>query len=497
MPFFRLFADYSANGIVDNLDLAFFRLATQGNSQYVQYFDFNADGLLTAYDTAQVMMHRYKRVYATDTTAPTVTYTGPASGMTTRNNPTVTGWISDALSGVASAAQRVDAGPNYAMALDPANAFSFSTALPLDGSADGVHTVHVTATDRAGNVSAPFDRSFTLDTTPPVVTYTSPPNGTATHVNPTVSGQVTDALSGVALLQAQVVQECPTNAIPVDPAGSFSFTIGLALDGSADGVHTVHLPAPPMRRATYPGAFDLSFVLDTRAPLLAYMSPTDGIHTRMNPTVSGQVGDALSGVASLQGQLDAGPTFPVGIDAAGNFTFATGLSLDGSADGTHTLHLTATDHAGNPAGPFDVSFVLDTTAPVVTYTSPAPNQVLNTDPTISGQVTDAVLSTVAVLAGQIDAGPMFTVAVLDAVGNFSFPAGLPLDGSADGLHTVHLWATDQPGNVSGAYDISFVLDTTPVPMDPYLAQAVHVLSGCLRTGCYAALLAQLTSAADL
>src|SRR5207237_8313915 len=38
---------------------------------------------------------------------------------------------------------------------------------------------------------------------------------------------------------------------------------------------------------------------------------------------------------------------PLAVDASGNFSFATTLPLDGTADGTHTVHLRATDNAGN------------------------------------------------------------------------------------------------------------------------------------------------------
>jgi hypothetical protein len=98
---------------------------------------------------------------------------------------------------------------------------------------------------------------------------------------------------------------------------------------------------------------------DTRAPVVALDGPPAGSTTDHNPTVTGRVTDDRSGVASLEARVDDGPFNPVAVDAAGGFQFTTALPLDGSADGSHTVELRATDRAGNRAGAA-VSFVLDT-----------------------------------------------------------------------------------------------------------------------------------------
>jgi RHS repeat-associated protein len=385
----------------------------------------------------------------------------------------VSGKVTDALSGVASLVGHVDAGVTFPVAFDAAGNFSFSTTLALDGTADGSHTIHLVATDRAGNVSGSFDDTFVLDTRPPVVTYATPAPGSTARTNPTVSGKVTDALSGVALLVGHV-DTGATFPVTFDASGNFSFTTSLALDGSADGSHTIHLVATDQSGNTST-AFDDTFVLDTRPPVVTYATPAPGSTARTNPTISGKVTDALSGVATLVGHLDAGATFPVTFDAAGNFSFTTALALDGTADGSHTVHLVATDKAGNVSGSFDDTFVLDTRPPVVTYTAPASGSTTDTNPTVSGKVTDA-LSGVASLVGHVDTGATFPV-TFDAAGNFSFTTALALDGTADGSHTVHLVATDKAGNVSGSFDDTFVLDTTSVIADPSLAAAIRSTLG--------------------
>jgi hypothetical protein len=81
--------------------------------------------------------------------------------------------------------------------------------------------------------------------------------------------------------------------------------------------------------------------------------------TAGNVTVTGQLSDTGSGVASLQAQVDAGSPSNVTITSGGTLTFTTALALDGSANGPHTGHLRATDQVGNVSTPVDVSFTLD------------------------------------------------------------------------------------------------------------------------------------------
>ena len=134
---------------------------------------------------------------------PSIVLTSPGAGLATNHNLLVAGRVTDALSGVASLQAQVDAGAFFNVAFDSSGAFHFDTALPLNGTADGSHTIHLRATSRAGNVSSPVSFSFTLDTIAPTIIITSPASGLITNANPTIAGTVTDAGSGVKLLQAR------------------------------------------------------------------------------------------------------------------------------------------------------------------------------------------------------------------------------------------------------------------------------------------------------
>src|SRR5207248_961574 len=104
-----------------------------------------------------------------------------------------TGRVTDGGSGVASLQAALDGGAFVPVGLDGSGNFGFPNALPLDHTADGPHTEHLKATDRAGNVSL-FDVSFTLDTIAPTIHVTGPAAGLVTNQNVTITGDVADSL---------------------------------------------------------------------------------------------------------------------------------------------------------------------------------------------------------------------------------------------------------------------------------------------------------------
>ena len=101
-----------------------------------------------------------------------------------------------------------------------------------------------------------------------------------------------------------------------------------------------------------------------KAPAIDVTGPAPDLVTDQNVTVTGKLSDALSGVAVLQMQMDAGPFSSATFDAGGNFSIThKSLHLDGTADGQHIVHLRASDEAGNTSGLTDLSFTLRTNGP--------------------------------------------------------------------------------------------------------------------------------------
>jgi hypothetical protein len=323
----------------------------------------------------------------------------------------------------------------------------FGATLP-----DGPHTLHLQSTDTAGNDSAIFNITFTLDTQAPVPVIQQPVSGLITNHNPAITGTVTDATSSVVQLQAQGDGAAYADEA-LGVAGTFTFTASVA-----DGAHTVNVKAQDLA-GNISSPVSTSFTLDATPPTIVITNPTATVTSNVNITIEGHVADDLTGVASLTAAVDGSAAVPVTFDSSGQFQFSTPLALDGTTDGPHTVTFLALDNATNPSAPAIVTFTLDATKPVVVITSPADGSTTNMNVTVIGKVTDN-LSGVASLAAQLDNGA-FTSVSFDGAGNYTYLTTLPGDGSADGQHVVRLQATDAAGNISPIAHVSFMLDTIP------------------------------------
>jgi hypothetical protein len=197
--------------------------------------------------------------------------------------------------------------------------------------------------------------------------------------------------------------------VPLSTGGSFSLTTQLALDGTPDGVHVEHLKATD--QAGNVRTFDQAFTLDTVPPVINVDTPSANAVVNQNPTITGQVTDVTSGAADLQAAVDSGPFTDVSLDANGNFSFATTLAADGTADGPHVEHLKATDKAGN-IQTFDLHFTLAIVPPVITVTIPHAIQADATDPLFASRglamVQAAVFDAVSAIEGSCARPPTCT-----------------------------------------------------------------------------------------
>ena len=427
--------------------------------------DHSADGVHTvtfvSMDTAGNHSTPSKFTFTLDTTAPVVTISAPTGTPLVRTNPVVTGTVTDAGSGVKSLQAATDGGAFVDVPFT-AGSWSFTPA----GTKDGPHSVVFLAKDNVGNDSSPVTLHYTLDATAPTVTLSGPAANLLTNAAVTVSGQAADNLSGVATVEAQVDSGAFTS-IAFDASGHFSFPLNLPLDGTADGQHSVHFRATD-KAGNVSTPVNLTFTLDATAPMIVITSPAPGQSGRTDVTVVGRVTDNLSGVASLQARIDAATTIAVSFDVSGNYTFTTSLPRDGSADGAHTVHLQATDHAGNVSPLVDLAFSLDTTPPRIVITQPSGSPLTNQNLLVTGTVSDN-LSGVKTLQARVDNATFVNVS-FNASGAFTFTTTIPLDHSADGLHSIAFQASDQVGNVSGLTSVGFTLDTTApavtIALDP-------------------------------
>jgi len=373
--------------------------------------------------------------FTVDLTNPTVTVTAPAEGAVI-NNPLPT--YSGTVEAGATVVITVD-GTVLGNATVTGNTWTFTPTVPLP---DGPHTVTATATDAAGN-TASDSNDFTVDTTAPAVTVTTPAEGSSTNDStPTYSGTVEAGATVVITVDGVVLG----NATVTGTTWTFTPTVPLA-----EGPHTVTATATDAAGNTASDSND--FTVDLTAPTVEITTPAEGSSTNdTTPDYSGTVEAGSTVVITVDGVVLGNAT------VTGNtWTFTPTVPLP---DGPHTVTATATDAAGNTDSDSN-DFTVDTTTPAAPVVStPADGSTIaDNTPTYTGTAEPG--STVTVI---VDGAAVGTTTA-DAAGNWSFT---PITGLSNGQHTVAATATDAAGNVSPQSNTNtFTVDAT-IPAAPVI-----------------------------
>jgi hypothetical protein len=297
---------------------------------------------------------------------------------------------------------------------------------------DGDHTVVVLATD-AASVEDSDSVTFTVDTTPPTVSITSPAD---------------DAVIGSSsVVVTWTAADAVTTERSVD-GGAWTAVTGTSMTVSplADGEHTIEVRVTDI--AGHAASDTVTVMIDTAAPSVEITSPADGASMGTEVTIQVTTSDGTgSGVETVEVRMDDGAWAVVSGDS---HTFSA------LAVGEHTVDVMATDFAGNSATD-SVTFTVseDTTAPTVSITSPANGTSLSSSSvTVTWTASDGTGSGIALVEAKLDAGTWTTV-----TGNSREFTAL-----AEGSHTVSIRATDNAGNAATAI-VTFMVDT----VDPTLS----------------------------
>ena len=211
-----------------------------------------------------------------------------------------------------------------------------------------------------------------------------------------------------------------TFSCELDGAGFTACTSPKAYSGLADGFHTFKVKA--IDAADNPGP-PTTYVwrIDTTAPDTAIDAGPD------NPTNA--TGASLAFTAT-----EGGSTFACRLDGASWAACSSPESYSGLAEGSHTFEVRATDALGNTdSTPASATWLVDTTAPVVTIGSAPADPSSSTDPTLG--------------FGSGEGGTTFECA-LDGGAFSACTSPSAYSGLAEGGHTFQVKGTDLAGNVS-------------------------------------------------
>ncbi|MBV5486920.1 BapA prefix-like domain-containing protein [Pseudomonas aeruginosa] len=278
--------------------------------------------------------------------------------------------------------------------------------------------VNVTASDAAGNTSAPA--TTTVDSSLPSIPQVDPSNGSV------ISGTA-DAGNTIIITDGN---GNPIGQVTADGSGNWSFTPGIPLP---DGTVVNVVARSPSNVDSAPAVI----TVDGVAPAAPVIDPSNG---------SVIAGTAEAGATVILTDGGGNPIGQATADGSGNWTFTPSIPL---ANGT-VINAVAQDPAGNTSGPASVT--VDAIAPPAPVINPSNGVV------ISG--TAEAGATVILTDGN---GNPIGQVTADGSGNWSFTPGTPL---ANGS-VINALAQDAAGNTSGpaSTTVDSVAPATPV-LDP-------------------------------
>ncbi|MBV5630311.1 BapA prefix-like domain-containing protein [Pseudomonas aeruginosa] len=278
--------------------------------------------------------------------------------------------------------------------------------------------VNVTASDAAGNTSAPA--TTTVDSSLPSIPQVDPSNGSV------ISGTA-DAGNTIIITDGN---GNPIGQVTADGSGNWSFTPGIPLP---DGTVVNVVARSPSNVDSAPAVI----TVDGVAPAAPVIDPSNG---------SVIAGTAEAGATVILTDGGGNPIGQATADGSGNWTFTPSTPL---ANGT-VINAVAQDPAGNTSGPASVT--VDAIAPPAPVINPSNGVV------ISG--TAEAGATVILTDGN---GNPIGQVTADGSGNWAFTPATPL---ANGT-VINALAQDAAGNTSGpaSTTVDSVAPATPV-LDP-------------------------------
>ena len=369
---------------------------------------------------------------------------------------------------------------------------------PSENLADGNHSITVSQTDKAGNVSKPSDeREFIVLTEPPGKAETPEVNdNTGPVTGPLKPGDVTDdskpSFSGEGTPGNTIVikdNDKEIGSVIVDDEGKWTYTPEKDL---SEGEHNVEVieedplgnvgePSDPIQiivDTTPPAKPDRVDAEDNTGPITGQLKGGD-VTDETRPVFSGK-GEPGDTVTIYDGDEVLGSTV---IDDEGNWTLTPEKPL---GEGDHSITVTQTDKAGNTSDPSEaLEFEVDTTAPdasanVLKITAVADDVGDRQGNVASGEITDdskplisgigEAGNTVFVYTTDSSGKHLIGSAVVGSDGTWSLTPSTPL---TEGLNKLTLETQDPAGNrIAGdapSYDINLLI---PVSTNPSINSVV-------------------------
>ncbi|GGL80530.1 hypothetical protein GCM10010840_17960 [Deinococcus aerolatus] len=377
--------------------------------------------------------------------APTVTITNPQNGA-------LLGTASD----LAVKATSTDTTPDDVVALTysvDGGAFGDTSTLPKT---DGVHTLTVRATDKAGNTGSATS-TFTYDGTAPIVQITSPTAGqkfTTTPISIGVVGQD----SGTGIAKIEVYADDGTHELIGTSNGSGTVTwyprktngtpykiVAIATDRAGNNAETTIEKVQVQTASSITLASEPTIKLPDANPKGALLLTPNRLYVRGPLDIAAEATTTAPNMVQADLLLD-GQTRATNTTTPSKPTF--NFDFDTLNEGLHDVGVRFTDSLGT-VGSTKTSVFVDKTGPVITWNTPLNGSLSNKEVAPSASASDN--------ASGFTGAVTFNENGIDITG----PVG-------EGQHTIMAVAKDNLGNTS-TKAISFTVDMTGpavVPTSP-------------------------------
>ncbi|KCX64917.1 bacterial Ig-like domain family protein, partial [Acinetobacter baumannii 855125] len=229
--------------------------------------------------------------------------------------------------------------------------------------ADGPHTVSVTATDVAGNVSTPVTGTVTVDATAPTLAITTDDLALAAGEDANITFTFSEAVAGFDVSDITVVGGTLTGLTTTD---NITWTAVFTPDGTGTAPSIAVADGSYTDVAGNLGTGDVldgtdGFIVDLVAPVVTFADVSTNDTT---PALTGTIDDPAATVVVTVDGVD----YPAVNNGDGTWTLADN-TLPVLADGPHTVSVTATDVAGNVSTPVTGTVTVDATAPTLAITT--------------------------------------------------------------------------------------------------------------------------------
>ncbi|EBU6952696.1 Ig-like domain repeat protein [Salmonella enterica subsp. enterica serovar Potsdam] len=328
--------------------------------------------------------------------------------------------------------------------------FNVGSALP-----DGQHTLLVDVTDIAGNV-AQETLQFTIDTTlrePTIVLDPTHDTGDDTNDNLTRINKPVFIIGNVDNDVSHIVVHIDGRDYTIEnTGGNLTFTPDQPL---SDGQHTISVTVTDIAGNSKTSA-ELKIEIDTQVQIDSVTLTTDsGVNDHDNVTNATRPSFEIAtpdDVTSVLVSFDGVNWTPISKNAAGQWEFTAGSALP---DGHYTLHVQATDRAGNTANS-TLGFTVDTQIDGLSVVmlddagKDSTDGITNiTSPRFEISAREPLQSVTVILNGK-------SSTLTQGAGNkWLFTPDTPL---VDGTYKIEIVAEDIAGNKISK-EVSFTIDT--------------------------------------